>query len=79
MRVSSELRAPVERIRCMPMDEDTDMKRARELAEEAIGICDQHGKGLAAAHMQLGLDMITSDMPSRRVRERRTPWRPKES
>ena len=56
------------------MSRRDDFDRAQRLAAEAIELCDKLGQGLAAAHMQLGLDTLTAWRPKNEIREERSPW-----
>jgi len=57
------------------MNDGQDLRQAKELAAAAIELCDRLGHPIAAAHIQLGLDMMEIEPPSRlNLREVRSPW-----
>jgi hypothetical protein len=57
------------------MDEAQRLARAQRLAEEAIALCGDLGQPIAAAHIQLGLDLLGGAAPEAdRLREDRSPW-----
>jgi len=52
-----------------------DFTRAQALAAEAIALCERLGHPVAAAHIQLGLDLLKGEAPAgARLREERSPW-----
>ena len=54
---------------------ENELNPARRLVAEAISLCDLHGHGIAAAHLQLGLDLIEQLEAEREtLREERSPW-----
>jgi hypothetical protein len=51
------------------------LARAQRLAAEAIALCGDLGQPIAAAHIQLGLDLMGGPAPGAdRLREDRSPW-----
>jgi hypothetical protein len=57
------------------VQDDQDLERAKELAAEAVALCDRLGQSIAAAHIQLGLDLIKRQTPHLlSLREERAPW-----
>lgn len=51
------------------------LARAQHLAAEAVELCAALGHSVAAAHIQLGLDLISTDpSAARHLREERSPW-----
>lgn len=55
-----------------------DLDKARALVGEAIALCDAAGVGLAANHLQLGVDHIDRALPAI-LREERAPFNGKRS
>jgi hypothetical protein len=58
--------------------ESGDRQRACDLMTEALALCDGLGESLAAARLQLALDMLRPREAQNRVREEHTPWSPSE-
>jgi hypothetical protein len=57
------------------MDEAQRLARAQRLAAEAIALCGDLGHPIAAAHIQLGLDLLGGPtIEAHRLREDRSPW-----
>lgn len=58
----------------MAADGETDLELARSLAREAISLCERLGHHVAAAHLQLGLDLIDEAPRRSSLRDHRAPW-----
>lgn len=56
------------------MSNDDEIEAAARLAREAIALCDRNGQGIAAAHIQLGLDRLKGGDRPDRLHEDRSPW-----
>lgn len=57
------------------MSDSRDRECVEGLVAEAIQICDRIGEGVAASHLQLGLDTLAAAKWVECLDERRRPWR----
>ncbi len=55
-------------------EDEADLELARTLAREAMALCNRLGRDIAAAHLQLVLDLLDDRPRPFRLRDRRSPW-----